>query len=342
MEIVKAEDYGLTKKQGLDISSKFQILEEEKKVLLYEYNNIIKKELTPELSIEAKSLDSRLQKHLKAKKDIHTANKSFFLNGGRFVDSIYNIEKVEIDLMRESTKKIKNYAQELEKERLTKLQLERVDLVSGYVEDAENMDLSIMDDDFFEVFLKMKKDAYTEKVRIEAKIESERLEAIRIEKEEQERIREENAKLKAEAVERDRIAKIEQEKRDKIEAERKAKEDAERLKIEEKAKKEREALEDKLKAEKEAKYKLEEENRIAKEKIASELFNKQQQEKRNKEEEEARIQSELNKGDAEIKKDLITDLEALKTKYTFKSAKNKKVYTETGELLTKVINHICN
>jgi hypothetical protein len=42
------------------------------------------------------------------------------------------------------------------------------------------------------------------------------------------------------------------------------------------------------------------------------------------------------------KLDLLFDLEALKTKYSFKSDKNKKMYSETITLINKVINHINN
>jgi hypothetical protein len=59
-----------------------------------------------------------------------------------------------------------------------------------------------------------------------------------------------------------------------------------------------------------------------------------------KAEEENRFQLELNKGDTAKVNDLITDLELLKTKYTFKSAKNKKMYADVEKLINKVVNHI--
>jgi len=52
------------------------------------------------------------------------------------------------------------------------------------------------------------------------------------------------------------------------------------------------------------------------------------------------LEAELNKGDAAKVKDLIADLESLKTKYSFKSAKNKKMYSDVNLLIDKVINHI--
>ena len=67
---------------------------------------------------------------------------------------------------------------------------------------------------------------------------------------------------------------------------------------------------------------------------------KQDAERKAREEEEARLQAELNKGDADKVNDLIADLEVLKTKYAFKSAKNKKMYAEVGVLLDKIVGHI--
>jgi hypothetical protein len=53
-----------------------------------------------------------------------------------------------------------------------------------------------------------------------------------------------------------------------------------------------------------------------------------------------KIQSELNKGDSDKVSDLRTDLSFLKTKYSFKSAKNSKMYSDVNLLIDKIINHI--
>tara|TARA_R110000796_G_C14546298_1_gene433421 strand:+ start:655 stop:1614 length:960 start_codon:yes stop_codon:yes gene_type:complete len=315
VEIIKAEDYGLTTKQGVEISSKFQILEEEKKVLTSEYSEIITKELTPELSIKAGVLDKKLQKHLKQRKDIHSANKSFFLNGGRFVDSIYNVDKVEFGIMRDATQVIKNFAENLEKERIAELNSKRVSLVEPYVDDITNLFLADMDEDVFEAYLLTKKNNYEAIIAAENKREEERLKAIEQEKAEQDLIRLENAKLKADAEAKEKaLEKERKEAKDKQEA------------IELKARKEREAAEQKAES-------LRKEQAIKDAKIESEL-------KAKKEAEEQRLQSELNKGDEDKVKDLINDLEALKTKYSFKAVKTQKMYADVGLLIDKVNAHI--
>jgi hypothetical protein len=322
VEIIKAEDYGLTEKQGSDISGKFKILEEEKKVLISEYNEIITKELTPELSHKAGVLDKKLQKHLKQRKDIHGANKSFFLNGGRFVDSIYNVDKVEFGIMRDATQIIKNFAENLEKERIAKLNHKRVGLVEPYLDDIANLFLADMDEDVFEAYLLTKKNNYEAIIAADKEREDERLKAIEQEKAEQERIRAENAKLKADAEEKEKaLGKERKEAKEKQEAiELKARKEKEELEQKAESLRKKQAIKDaKVKAEKDAIIKAEE--------------------KRVKDEEQ-RLEAELNKGDEAKVKDLINDLTMLKTKYSFTAAKTKKMYEDVGLLIDKVINHI--
>ena len=51
-------------------------------------------------------------------------------------------------------------------------------------------------------------------------------------------------------------------------------------------------------------------------------------------------EKELMKGDEDKVADMIKDFEAIKTKYTFRSQKNNKKYSEVKTLIDKVINHI--
>ena len=83
----------------------------------------------------------------------------------------------------------------------------------------------------------------------------------------------------------------------------------------------------------EAKLKAEEEKR---KKLEAELLAKKEAEEKALKEEEKRKQA----GDSVKVGYLINDLEELKTKYSFKSAKNQKMYKDVNILLGKVINHI--
>lgn len=87
----------------------------------------------------------------------------------------------------------------------------------------------------------------------------------------------------------------------------------------------------------------ENETRISKGK--ADLLQKQiddDKKKRDKEESDrlAVIESELKKGDKAKIIDLIQDMDALKTKYEFKSKANRLLYHNVGELLTKVITFV--
>jgi hypothetical protein len=154
---------------------------------------------------------------------------------------------------------------------------------------------------------------------------------------EQERIRVENERLKKEAEEKRKADEIERKKREEEDRKRHEKEAAERKSAEEKARKEREAYEAKLKEERDEREKIERAERAKREAVERELAERKAVEERKASEEKARIQAELNKGDSDKVKDLIIDLESLKTKYQFKSEKNRKMYSGVSELIDKVI-----
>lgn len=154
---------------------------------------------------------------------------------------------------------------------------------------------------------------------------------------EQERTRIENERLKKEAEEKRKADEIERKKREDDDTKRREKEAAERKAAEEKARKEREAYEAKLKKERDEREKIERAERAKREAVERELAERKAVEERKASEEKARIQAELNKGDSDKVKDLIIDLESLKTKYQFKSEKNRKMYSGVSELIDKVI-----
>lgn len=242
---------------------------------------------------------------------------------------IHNILVWAVKEKEDNLKERENYFEIQEQKRLEALQLERAEKLSPYVEDANERDLAKFADDEFEALLAMKKKEQEDRIVAEKKAEEERIAKEKAEAEEHERIRKENEKLRKEAEEHVRQAKIEADKRAKEERVRQAKAEAERKEREEKERKEREAFEAKLKAE-----------RAEKERMQRELEAKAEAERKAKEDEKARIEAELSKGDAAKVKDLIADLSGLKTKYTFKSAKNQKMYADVSSLLDKVINHI--
>ncbi len=341
-ELVKASDFGISEDQEKQLTSDLPQILKEREELIPQYNSIIKMDIEdPATAKKAREVRLLIQKN-RTQKIVawHKSAKDYFLKGGQFVDSIKRKEIGVNERMESDLLEIEKHAEIKERKRLEALQLERAERLSVYVKDANDRDLKKFENDEFEALLFLKKKEHEERIAAEKKAEEERIAAEKAAEEERKRIQAENEKLIREAEERERIAKIEADKRANEEAERKAKEEAERKIREEKERKEKAAYEAKLKAEREAREKVEREELEKREKLEAELKAKAEAERKAKAEEEARLQAELNKGDSVKVKDLINDLNALKTKYSFKSAKNQKRYEDVKLLIDKVINHI--
>lgn len=242
---------------------------------------------------------------------------------------VHNILVWAVKEKEDNLKEIENFFEIQEQKRLEALQEERQLLLSEYVEDANERNLSKFEEDEFQALLAMKKKEHEDRIEAERIAEEQRIEREKKEAQERKRIEEENAKLKAEALKREEEARKETERLAKIEAERLAKEQSERKEREEVERKQREAYEAKLKKEQEEK-----------ERIAKELEEKKQAELEAKRKEEERVQAELMKGDSDKVYDLISDLKVLKEKYTFESDNNKLMYKGVNTLLDKVVDYI--
>jgi hypothetical protein len=339
--MIKAEDFGLEVTKGKELTSGLDVVKAEKELLKEEFKVVSKLEIT-ELNIpKFRELRLRVRDNRTKRLDKwKTSQKAYFLAGSNFVQAIYNKEVLENKQMEDYLMEGEKHIENLEKERVAKLQKERVVLLSEFVEDASERDLSSMESDVWASYLSTKKQAHTDLVAAELQAEKER---DAKEKAEQEAIKEqalENARLQAEAAKREkeieaerkenaRISKIESDKRDKIEAERLAEEKKVRDAQEAKLKFETEVYEAKIKKQEDHKKLLEAELQASRDAKAKEVAD-----------EKLRIEKELSKGDSAKVQDLIADLNALKTKYSFESSKNKKMYTDVSSLLGRVVLHI--
>jgi hypothetical protein len=348
-EIIKAEDYGLEVKKGNEIEQSFGVNDVEINALIKVYESLVNSEITEDsiekwnrLSIDLSHANGALNK-------THKAQKSFFLNGGRFADDCKKIRANSINQMQEVSTANKKHYENLAKAKIETLQAQRELEVTPFLQEMETPSdlLGNWDESIYATYLNGAKVSHKARVdevkRIElAKVEAEkkandeRIAKERAEALERERIRKENEQLKKEAEERERIAKIEAEKRAKEETARIAKADAERKEREEKERKAKELYEANLKAEREKRERVEREEKIKRDKLEAELKAKADAERKAKEDKEAKIQADLNKGDAAKVNDLLNDLEALKAKYIFKSAKNKAMYVSVSGLLDKL------
>src|SRR5690606_10498366 len=94
----------------------------------------------------------------------HKASKEFFLAGGRFVDAIKNKENQVNEEMESKLMDAENHFENLEKARIDKLQVERAEELSKYMEDISHIDLGSMDDDIWNAYLNAKKAEYEKRI----------------------------------------------------------------------------------------------------------------------------------------------------------------------------------
>lgn len=341
VQLIKAEDYGLKPETAQELTAPLQIVKDERNLLIQEFEQVSKLEVSEENLNVFRELRLKIAKNrTQGINKWHKTNKEFFLTGGKFIDAIKNKEKAINENMEARLYHAEKHFENLEKERIEKLQKERVELLSEFVDGASERNLSEMDGDVWDIFLATKKKAYFNRIKAEKEAEEKRQAEIKKQKEEQESIRKENERLKKKAEELEKKARREQARIDKIEADRQAKLNAERREIEEQQLKERKAHEMAIKKEREEREKSEAIERKKFKKLEAELLAKKKAEQKALEEAEKARQAELNKGDAAKVRDLLRDLDELQTKYTFKSKRNKKMYTDVSLLIDKVKNHI--
>lgn len=220
----------------------------------------------------AREIRLALKNNRVAAEKIKDDSKAAILIEGRLIDNLNNIVKNTSKGLELQCEQIEKDAEIKEAARVEAIRLERAGLLSAYVEDANIFPLGTMTDEQFSTMLSGYKLAHQQKIEAEQKADAERLEKEAAEKLEQERIRLENEKLKAEAAEREKQLEAER-----VEAKRKA---------------------DELEAENKKKLAaIEESNRIAREKAAAE----QAERDRLAKVEAGRLKAEADKLAAELK-----------------------------------------
>lgn len=350
-EIVKIDpkEYGLQDEQVKIIEAAFMPKIAERDGIKPIYEEIIAAEITRELCKRAKDLRIKLVKVRTGIAEIHKTQKAFYLAAGRYVDAWKNKETLPVTQMEESLTAIEEHYERIEAAQVQKLQDERTAEIQKYSEEGVFVpgNLGSLDASVYANYLLGVKTAYERRIAAEKQAEVDRIAKEKAEAEERERIRLDNIRLQKEAKAAEEARELAEKKA------RKEREDAERKLVEERERAEKAAeAERKKQAEILAKQKAEANTRQkeiedrarkeqgAREKAEAELAAKAEAERKAKEAEEVRLQMELAKGDADKVIDLITDLKTLKGKYTFKSKKNQKMYSDTGILLDKIVNFI--
>jgi hypothetical protein len=261
---IKASDYGLDSTKAQEIELMFKPMLEKMTALESDYNEILKLDISPETCYRAKELRLQYVKVRTKTAEIHKELKSFYLNGGRFVDGWKNAQLFASQEIEDNLKKIETHFEIIEAERKEKLKTERAGLITPYVEDVNTYMLGEMTEDAFNKLLVGAKLQFELRIEAEKKAEEERIAREKAEAEERERIKQENERLKKEAeekekellAERERIRKENEKKERLAEIERKKASDA--LKAQQvKADKERKELLAKAETERKEKERLE-------------------------------------------------------------------------------------
>ena len=244
-EEIKPETFGLEITEATQLLGGIDIISAELEVLKNAYIDVINMEITSENLPIFKELRLKLVKNRTSRDKWRKAKKSYFLNGGRFVDAIAKKYDVDNEEMESKLMEAEKYFENLEKEAKRILNEKRIEIIRPYVDDVAGLDFSDFSDENFDDFVLGKKTRYNEKIEAEKqeaiRIENERLAEIerkRLEEIENEKIRVENARLQKEAeakelelqkerkIQADKDAKFKAEN-DKLQAELQAKKDAE-------------------------------------------------------------------------------------------------------------------
>lgn len=371
-ELVKInpQDFGLEDSVASGIASQFQPMLDKMVELEAEYNEVIALPIEePATAKKAREVRLKYMKIRTGTVDIHKKQKAFYLAGGRFVDGWKNAQEFASLGKEKALEDIEKYAENLEKERIKQLQLDRQNQLMPYeVENLETLNLGKMADNVWENFLQgaiVNFNAKKEAEKLAEIAEQERLEAERLERE---KVRIENEKLKAEAAAKELLMQqrgkelqpyiifimdynalinLSEEEYQvqfneiKVGAEQhwefERKEQIRKQQEEEVKQKqlEKEMLEAE-KARQEAAKLLEAEKAKAKA-IAEELEKQKQAAAKLEEEKQAALELELSKGDGDKMKSLINDLADLTTKYSFKSKKHKALQSSINELINKTV-----
>lgn len=176
VQLVNPQEFGLEAEKANEMVSNLKSTIAEREVLQNAYIDVIDLEVTKENIPTFKELRLKLVKNRTTIEKWHKSNKAFFLAGGRYVDAIRNKEILVNQEMESKLMDAEKHFENLERERLTQLQNKRVEQLSKYVEDANERDLSSMEDDVWEAYLSAKKKAYEDRIEAERKAEAERLE----------------------------------------------------------------------------------------------------------------------------------------------------------------------
>jgi hypothetical protein len=149
------------------------------------YNEIIKeskKEITQELTQKAKRIRLDVGKVRIETGKLKDQQKEYIKLEDKAIMGVHNLLVWAVKEKEDKLKEIENHFEIQEQKRLEKLQNDRAEKLSKYVENAFELNLSTMDEEVFTAYYNSKKQEHEDRIAAEKKAEEERIEKERKEK----------------------------------------------------------------------------------------------------------------------------------------------------------------
>lgn len=282
-----------------------------------QYKNIItmsQSGITHTVTAKAKVLRISISKVRIESEKLRKSQKEDILRAGRAIDGVGNILKWAVTEKEDTLKAIENHFEIELKKKQDAIQLQRSEELKKYTSAEIPEDLYSMSDDVWNAYLDTKKKEREDVLAAEKAAKDAKEETARAEREERSRLQVENDRLRNEQAERARRDQIEKDKQIKIDLE----EIEVRAKIDLSEKAEREK----------------------RERAEKELADIKAADRRKAEEAEKQVQKELNRGDADKMKALVSELSSIISKYEFKSHENKFRRNRANAMINMAIHEL--
>jgi len=218
--LVNPLDFNLEVEKAMTIESAFMPKRQELASLQAIYSSLVGAEITPELVSQAKDFLKTAKKVRTSTEKIHKAEKSYYWNAGKFVDSLKNKIYTSVEEMEKGAEEIAFYFEKQEEKRRIALRDERWTELSKFT-DSFPPGLDVMDENTYQMTLagakamKEQREKEAKEAAERAELERKKQEEERKQLEEQLRIEREKARIAQEEANRlAAIARKEQEEKD--------------------------------------------------------------------------------------------------------------------------------
>ena len=210
-EIVKLDmaQYGLEENKATEIKNLYLPMIKILSDMEEAFNTVVKKEITTELSFEARDLRLKIAKVRTDADKARIGAKAEYLRANNAIQGAYNAVLYVTKTKEEKLLAIEKHQERIEAERKVKLKEERELALVKYEVETEHIKLGEMSLEVWKTYFEGVKAQYENKIAAEKKVEAERVAKENAEREEQERIRKENEQLKAEKAKKEKEADAE-------------------------------------------------------------------------------------------------------------------------------------